>query len=74
FTVDRQHDLLNAWVRKLPREETELRLAMLGRLMGCARQLDVTMHAETTVAACIEAFLSGNFGFFDFPTGVSSHA
>ncbi len=73
FTVDHQRDLLNAWVRKLPREETEARLAMLGRLMACARQLDVTMHAETTVASCIEAFLSGDYAFFDFPNGVSRH-
>jgi pyruvate,water dikinase len=70
FEIDRRRDLLNAWVRKFPREEIEVKLEMLGRLMGCARQLDVVMHAETTVQECIEAFLASRFDFFDF--GVAS--
>jgi hypothetical protein len=37
-------------------------LVMLGRLMGSARQLDVTMSTETRVAACVEAFLRGDYG------------
>ncbi|MFH1177099.1 MAG: hypothetical protein V1750_06805, partial [Acidobacteriota bacterium] len=69
FEVDRRQDLLNAWARKLPREQTEELLAMLGRLMSCARQLDVVMHAETTVQACVDAFLGGRYEFFDFSAG-----
>ena len=69
FEVDRRQDLLNAWVKKRPRERIEELLAMLGRLMACARQLDVVMHAETTVQACTDAFLAGRFDFFDFAGG-----
>lgn len=66
FEVDRRQDLLNARLRKLPRETTEARLEMLGSLIGCARQLDVVMNTETTVQACVDAFLTGHFEFFDF--------
>jgi pyruvate,water dikinase len=66
FEVDRRQDLLNAWVKKLPREDIEAKLEMLGRLMGCARQLDVIMHAETSVQQCIDAFMRGDYAFFDF--------
>ncbi len=68
FEVDRRQDLLNAWAKKLPREETAALLRMLGRLMGCARQLDVAMDTEASVAACVEAFSRGDYGFFDFGT------
>ena len=69
FEVDRRQDLLNAWVKKLPREQIEERLAMLGCLMACARQLDVVMHGEMTVQACIEAFMASRYDFFDFESG-----
>jgi hypothetical protein len=36
---------------------------MLGRLMGCARQLDVTMDTETRVTAYMDAFLRGDHDF-----------
>ncbi len=66
FEVDRRQDLLNAWVRKLPATDIEERLAMLGRLMGCARQLDVAMDNEATVANCVGAFCAGDYAFFEF--------
>ncbi|MEW6336993.1 MAG: PEP/pyruvate-binding domain-containing protein [Acidobacteriota bacterium] len=69
FDVDRRQDLLNAWVRKRPGEFIEEKLALLGRLMGCARQLDVVMEADTTVHECVEAFLADRFDFFDFGHG-----
>ncbi len=69
FEIDRRQDLLNAWVKKLPRERIEEQLAMLGRLMACARQLDVVMHGELTVQACFEAFMAGRYEFFDFEGG-----
>ncbi len=69
FEVDRRRDLLNAWVKKLDRPAIETRLEVLGRLMGCVRQLDVLMHAETSVGQCVEAFLAGRFEFFDFEKG-----
>jgi len=69
FLVDQKEDLLNAWVKKLPREETEGLLETIGRLIGCARQLDVVMEADTTTDECIAAFLRGDYGFFEFKGG-----
>jgi pyruvate,water dikinase len=66
FAIDQKDDLLHAWVRKLPRNATEDLLAVVGRLIGCARQLDVVMDAEATLERCEEAFINGNYGFFDF--------
>ncbi|MEW6365763.1 MAG: PEP/pyruvate-binding domain-containing protein [Acidobacteriota bacterium] len=66
FEVVRRQDLLNAWVNGLPQHRTEDLLAMLGRLIGCARQLDVVMDTEATVAACVEAFMRGDYAFFEF--------
>jgi pyruvate, water dikinase len=71
FVVDRQQDLLNAWVKTLPREEIEARLRMLGRLMGCARQLDVAMDTEASVPACVAAFLAADYAFFAFERTVA---
>jgi len=69
FEVDRRQDLLNAWVRKLPRDRIEELLSMLGRLMACARQLDVVMHGDATLQACTEAFRAGRYDYFDFESG-----
>ncbi len=69
FQVDQREDLLNAWVKKLPAEQVEDLLAMVGRLIGCARQLDVVMEADTTTDECIAAFLGGDYKFFEFKGG-----
>jgi pyruvate,water dikinase len=66
FAVDQREDLLHAWVKKLPKDSVEDLLTMVGRLIGCARQLDVVMDAEATVERCEEAFISGQYEFFDF--------
>lgn len=66
FQVDQREDLLNAWVRKLPAQEIEELLAMLGRLIGCARQLDVVMDSDKTTDECTAAFLRGDYAFFEF--------
>ena len=65
FEVDRRSDLLNAWVKKLDTPAIETRLEALGRLMGCVRQLDVAMQAETSVTQCVEAFLADRYELFD---------
>lgn len=52
--VDRRQDLWNAGIKKLPQEPVEELLAMLGRLRGCSRQLDVTMDTDTRVGACMD--------------------
>lgn len=69
FQVDQREDLLNAWVKKLPAVEIEDLLAVVGRLIGCARQLDVVMEADTTTDECIAAFLRGDHKFFEFKGG-----
>lgn len=66
FLVDQKEDLLHAWVKKLPRDKTEELLSTVGRLIGCARQLDVVMDAEATLERCEEAFINGSYEFFDF--------
>jgi pyruvate,water dikinase len=66
FAVDQREDLLHAWVKKLPGDSLEALLSMVGRLIGCARQLDVVMDAEATVERCEEAFINGQYEFFDF--------
>jgi pyruvate, water dikinase len=66
FIVDQKQDLLNASVKKAPREQIEEHLTTLGRLIGCARQLDVMMGAESTLEECVAAFLRGDYAFFEF--------
>ncbi len=45
-----KEDLVKADYRKYPEPMTEEKLKHLGRLMGCARQLDMTMSDENMVA------------------------
>jgi pyruvate,water dikinase len=66
FVIDQNEDLLHAWVKKLPENLTEDLLTMVGRLIGCARQLDVVMDAEATLERCEKAFIDGEYEFFDF--------
>jgi pyruvate,water dikinase len=63
FCVDVREDLVNAWLRRYPREVTEDRLDMLGRLMACSRQLDMFMADEASMRWYVGAFLSGNYRF-----------
>ncbi len=66
FVIDQKEDLLHAWVKKLPEDKMNDLLIMVGRLIGCARQLDVVMDAEATLERCERAFLNGEYEFFDF--------
>jgi pyruvate, water dikinase len=66
LVIDQKADLLNAWIKMLPRPETEELLAVAGRVIGCARQLDVVMDAEATLDQCVASFMRGDFAFFDF--------
>jgi pyruvate,water dikinase len=69
FSIEQKEDLLNAWVKKLPEDSTTNLLTMVGRLIGCARQLDVVMDAEATLERCEAAFINGEYEFFDFRSG-----
>jgi pyruvate,water dikinase len=64
FGVDRQGDLVTAWLRRYPRGVSEEGLATLGALMGCARQLDMLMHDETSVRHFVDLFVSGDYAAF----------
>jgi pyruvate, water dikinase len=66
FVVDQKEDLLHAWVKKMPENITGDLLTMIGRLIGCARQLDVVMDNEATLERCEKAFINGEYEFFDF--------
>jgi pyruvate,water dikinase len=63
FWVSQKLDLVNARVKKLERAEIEEKLNMVGRLLGCARQLDVTMINDATVDHYVGEFMRGNYAF-----------
>ena len=63
FRVDRRGDLVNAWFKKAPAEETQASLDILGRLMACSSQLDMYMASPEVSKWYIEQFLAGNYGF-----------
>jgi pyruvate,water dikinase len=64
FGVDRRADLLNAWLRAAPRATCEDGLALLGRLMACARQLDMLMSDPESVTLYTERFLREEYEEF----------
>lgn len=69
FWVDQKSDLLNARIRRLSMSESEEKLRMLGRLMGCARQLDVTMYNLEMVDHYVECFMNGDYAMGHGETG-----
>jgi pyruvate,water dikinase len=64
FRVDRRGDLVTAWMRRYTREASEEGLTLLGKLMGCARQLDMLMNNEKTMRHFVERFLEGDYQAF----------
>ena len=63
FLVDRRSDLVNAWFKKAPAEETEARLNIIGRLMACTSQLDMYMTSNAVMRRYVQQFLDGNYAF-----------
>lgn len=63
FEVMVREDLVKAGYRKYPQAMTEDKLVHLGKLMGCARQLDMAMADEHSVTWYAQAFLDGNYEF-----------
>lgn len=63
FVVDRRGDLINAWFKKAPAEETEAKLDILGRLMACSSQLDMYMTSHDVMKWYVQQFVEGNYGF-----------
>jgi pyruvate,water dikinase len=63
FQVDRRTDLVNAWFRKAPADQTAGRLDILGRLMACSSQLDMYMTSREVMLWYVEQFMAGNYTF-----------
>lgn len=63
FRVDRRGDLVNAWFKRAPAEETEANLDILGRLMACTGQLDMYMTSPQVMKWYLRQFLEGNYSF-----------
>ena len=63
FLVDRRSDLVNAWFKKAPAEETETELNIIGRLMACTSQLDMYMTSNAVMRRYVQQFLDGNYAF-----------
>jgi pyruvate,water dikinase len=64
FTVERRGDLVTARMRRYPAPASEAGLETLGRLMGCARQLDMLLRTESAVADFVEHFVNGRYQEF----------
>ncbi|MGE5235574.1 MAG: PEP/pyruvate-binding domain-containing protein [Acidobacteriota bacterium] len=64
FGVDRRGDLVTAWLRRYPAVASEAALETLGRLMACARQLDMLMTSEAAVRHFADRFRQGDFAAF----------
>jgi pyruvate,water dikinase len=64
FGVDRRGDLVTSWLRGHSKDESEAALVMLGKLMGCARQLDMLMESESAVTHFVERFFSEDYQAF----------
>jgi pyruvate,water dikinase len=63
YTVDRRGDLVNAWLKRAPAEETAEKLDILGRLMACTSQLDMYMTSREVMQWYAQQFLAGNYAF-----------
>jgi pyruvate,water dikinase len=63
FDVEIKGDWLLARLMKYEWEALEEKLDYLGRLMCCARQLDMVMYSDHVVDWYIKAFLKGNYAF-----------
>jgi pyruvate,water dikinase len=67
FEAEVTGDLVVGKLWKYPQQLMEDKLDLLGRLMACARQRDMVMGDEQTVAWHIQAFLEGNYRFVGEP-------
>jgi pyruvate,water dikinase len=63
FRVDRRADLVNAWFRKAPADQTADRLDLLGRLLACSSQLDMYMNSREMMNWFADQFIQGNYAF-----------
>jgi len=64
FGVTQEGDLITAWFRNYPSQDTGKALGLLGRLLVCSRQLDMLMHMDSDVKMFADHFLAGKFQAF----------
>ncbi len=64
FGVTLEGDLITAWFRNYPAQDTGKALESLGRLLVCSRQLDMLMHMDSDVKMFSDHFLAGKFQAF----------
>ncbi|MEW5736947.1 MAG: pyruvate, water dikinase, partial [Thermodesulfobacteriota bacterium] len=64
FGVDRRGDLITAWLRRYPNEDSVAAMELLGRLIVCARQLDAVLLADSDARRYAEYFREQKFGHF----------
>jgi len=65
FSTSVRGDALTARLSKRSRQETSNQLEMVGRLLQFFRQMDAAMASEDMVHRTQEAFLQGNFSFWE---------
>ncbi|MBF0515592.1 MAG: hypothetical protein HQK97_00545 [Nitrospirae bacterium] len=63
FKVEVKGDLVIAVLNGASKGETEEKLEMLGRLLGCSRQLDMAISSLEAKDWYVKAFLEGNYSF-----------
>ncbi len=61
FSVDQREDLVTAWYNGYDKEACREKLVILGKLMGCARQLDMLTENVSKVNFYIESFTKGDY-------------
>lgn len=64
FGVEQKQDLVTAWMRKYAKADSEKALEVIGRLMACARQLDVVLKHDSDVKRYAGYFLEGQYAPF----------
>ncbi|MGD0662884.1 MAG: PEP/pyruvate-binding domain-containing protein [Syntrophorhabdales bacterium] len=67
FEVETKGDWLQARLEKYECHGIEQKLDYVGRLMCCARQLDMAMYSENVIDWYVQAFMRGNYAFEKTP-------
>ncbi len=63
FRVEIKGDIVIADIKGASQKDTEYRLDILGRLLGCSRQLDMAISSMDAKDWYVKAFLEGNYSF-----------
>ncbi|GBD96116.1 hypothetical protein BMS3Abin06_00999 [bacterium BMS3Abin06] len=63
FRVEVKGDMIIADIKGASQKDTEYRLDILGRLLGCSRQLDMAISSMEAKDWYVKAFLEGNYSF-----------